>query len=64
MTNLFLLLELSGSLLSGLLLALALLQESFGDENLILGGDAPIFQISLVSRIQSMEKSAVWELQL
>jgi hypothetical protein len=57
-TDLLLLLELGGSLLSGLLLALALLQESLGDENIILGGDAPVCKISLVSRIQSMEKSA------
>jgi len=62
--SLFLLLELGGSLLSGLLLALALLQESLRDENLVLGGDAPVYQISLVSRIQSMKKRASWELQL
>ena len=57
-TNLLLLLELGGSLLSGLLLALALLQESLGNENIILGWNAPVCKISLVSRIQSMEKSA------
>jgi len=64
LTDLLLLLELGGSLLSGLLLTLALLQESLRDENLVMGGDAPVCHISLESRIQSMEKRAVWELQL
>ncbi len=35
LTNLLLLLELSSMLFSGLLLALALLQEGLGDENLL-----------------------------
>jgi len=58
LTNLLLLLELGRSLLSGLLLALAFLEKSLGDEDLILGGDAPVWKISLVSRIRSMEKRA------
>lgn len=37
LTNLLLLLKLGGALLSGLLLALALLQESLWDENLLVG---------------------------
>ena len=41
-TDLLLLLELSRTLFSLLFLALALLEESFGDENLVLGGDRPI----------------------
>jgi len=41
-TNLLLLLELGRSLLSGLLLALALLEESLRDENVVLGGNAPV----------------------
>lgn len=39
-TDLLLLLELGGSLLAGLLLGLALLEESLGDQDLVLGGDA------------------------
>jgi len=56
--GLLLLLELGRSLLSGLLLALAFLEKSLRDEDLILGGDAPVWKISLVSRIRSMEKRA------
>jgi hypothetical protein len=62
-TYLLLLLELSRLLLSGLLLALALLQESLWDENLVDSWDGSM-PVSLKSRIQCMEKSAEWELQL
>lgn len=53
MTNLLLLLKLGGSLLAGLLLALALLQESLWDENLVLGRDgssavSPVSSIHIV----------------
>jgi len=41
-TNLPLLLKLGGSLLSGLLLPLALLQEGLWDENLVGSRDAPV----------------------
>jgi len=40
--HLLLLLKLGQSLLSGFLLALALLQESFGDEDLVMGRDASV----------------------
>jgi hypothetical protein len=40
LTNLLLLLKLRGTVLSGLLLALALLEEGLGDENLLVGWDA------------------------
>ena len=38
-TNLLLFVKLSGALLSGLLLGLALLEESLWDENLVVGWD-------------------------
>ena len=41
-TNLSLFIKLGGSLLSRLLLALTLLQESLGDENLVRGRDASV----------------------
>ena len=41
-TNLLLLLKLSGAFLSGLLLGLALLEESLRNENLIVGGDGTV----------------------
>jgi hypothetical protein len=42
LTNLLLLLELGRALLSRLLLALALLQESFGDEDLVGSWNASV----------------------
>ena len=47
-TNLLLLLKLSGLLLSGLLLGLALLQESLGDKDLVVGRDASVHGQSCV----------------
>ena len=41
-THLFLFLELRRLLLSLLLLALAFLEQSLGNENLVLGGNGPI----------------------
>lgn len=49
LTNLLLLLKLCGALLSSLLLALALLQESLGNENLVVSWHASILWISLMS---------------
>ncbi len=40
LTDLLLLLKLGGALLSGLLLALTLLQEGLGDQDLVDGSDA------------------------
>lgn len=46
-TNLLLLLKLSGALLTGLLLRLALLQERLWDEDLLLSWDGTAYLISL-----------------
>lgn len=43
-TYLLLLLELSGALLAGLLLGLALLEKGLWDKNLVVGGDASVLR--------------------
>ena len=48
-TNLLSLLDVSIALLSGLLLALSLLQQSLRDKNLILGWDSSVFYASVWS---------------
>lgn len=50
-TNLLSLLNVGISLLSGLLLALSLLQEGLRDEHLVLGRRGSVFCISMVRRI-------------
>jgi hypothetical protein len=58
-TNLLLLLKLRGALLTGLLLGLALLQESLWDEDLLLSWDGTACLISLCPRSYTyMKKSA------
>ena len=52
-TNLLALLKLSGLLSASLLLALALLEEGLGDEDLVLGGDGTIVNVRLVRSPQS-----------
>ena len=47
-TNRLLLLQLSRTALSFLFLALALLQEGFGDENLVLSRDRSVVHVSVV----------------
>lgn len=48
MTNLLSLLDLSGLLSASLLLALALLQQGLGDENVLLGRDGTVVKLRLV----------------
>lgn len=61
-TNLLSLFDVSVALLSGLLLALSLLQQSLGDEDLVLGRDSSIrrMAISIVRTVKIAES----ELQL
>lgn len=54
-TNLLLLLKLSGALLAGLLLALALFQKSLWDQDLVLSGHGTVGQISLQSTCKFAE---------
>lgn len=53
MTNLLALLKLGSLLSASLLLALALLEEGLGDEDLVLGGDGTIVNVRLVRSPQS-----------
>lgn len=63
-TDLLLLVGVGGALGAGLLLRLALLEQSLGDQDLVVGGDGAIHQIRLVRSpaYLSMEESAGGEL--
>lgn len=64
MTDLLLLVSLGGALGASLLLRLALLEQSLGDHDVVVGGDGAKYQIRLVRSpaYLSMEESAGGEL--
>lgn len=64
MTDLLLLVSLGGALGASLLLRLALLEQSLGDQDVVVGGDGAKYQIRLVRSpaYLSMEESAGGEL--